>query len=53
MTERPMHERGDPPTPNLAPEEEPVTTGTLFLTMIILMLIGAIWVIVYRMLLGR
>jgi hypothetical protein len=53
LTERPIHERADPPTPNLAPEEEPVTTGTLFLTMIILMLIGAIWVIVYRMLLWR
>jgi hypothetical protein len=30
-----------------------VTTGTLFLTMIILMVIAAVWVIVYRLLLGR
>jgi hypothetical protein len=52
MTERPTHDRGDPP-PNLAPDEEPVATGTLFLTMIILMVIAAIWVIVYGMLLGR
>lgn len=37
----------------LAPGEEPVTTGTLFLTMIILMIIGAVWVIMYGMLLDR
>jgi hypothetical protein len=53
MAERPAPGSGDPPSPNLAPEEEPVTTGTLFLTMIILMVIAAIWVIVYRLLLGR
>jgi hypothetical protein len=53
VTERPAPGAGDPPSPNLAPEEEPVTTGTLFLTMIILMVIAAIWVIVYRLLLRR
>jgi hypothetical protein len=53
VAERPTPGSGDPPAPNLEPEEEPVTTGTLFLTMIILMVIAAIWVIVYRLLLGR
>lgn len=33
------------------PEEEPVVTGTLFLVSIILMIIGAIWVIMYLRLL--
>jgi hypothetical protein len=37
----------------LAPEEEPVTTGTLFLTMIVLMIIGAVWVIMYARLVDR
>jgi hypothetical protein len=37
----------------LGPEEEPVTTGTLFLTMIILMVIAGIWIIVYGLLLDR
>jgi hypothetical protein len=53
MTERDSIGPGDPPSPNLAPEDEPVTTGTLFLTMIILMVIAAVWVIMYRLLLGR
>ena len=35
------------------PEAEPVTTGTLFLTMIILMVIAGIWAIVYGLLLDR
>jgi hypothetical protein len=35
----------------LPPEEEPVVTGTLFLVTIILMIIGAIWVIMYLRLL--
>lgn len=43
----------DPLKTELAPGEEPVTTGTLFLTMIILMIIGAVWVIAYGMLLDR
>lgn len=44
---------GDPLSLELGPEEEPVTTGTLFLTMIVLMVIAAIWVIVYGLLIGR
>lgn len=37
----------------LGPGEEPATTGTLFLTMVILMIIGAIWVIMYVRLIDR
>jgi flagellar biogenesis protein FliO len=57
-----MHERNDPaPTTGaedpdnteLSPEEEPRATGTLFLVMIILMIIVAIWVIMYLRLLDR
>lgn len=36
-----------PEATDLAPDEEPTTTGTLFLTMILLMIIGGIWIIVY------
>jgi hypothetical protein len=43
----------DPAKTELGPGEEPVATGTLFLTMLILMLIGAIWVIVYARLINR
>lgn len=43
----------DPSKAELAPGEEPVVTGTLFLTLILLMIIGAIWVIVYARLLDR
>ena len=39
--------------PGLSSEEEPVTTGTLFLTMIILMIIGAVWGVAYYLLLSR
>jgi flagellar biogenesis protein FliO len=42
-----------PEDTELAPEEEPRTTGTLFLVMIILMIIVAIWVIMYMRLLDR
>lgn len=42
----------DPRLTELAPEEEPVTTGTVFLTLIILMIIAAVWVIMYRRLLA-
>jgi flagellar biogenesis protein FliO len=38
-------------TDELPPQEEPVVTGTLFLVMIILMIIGAVWVIMYMRLL--
>jgi len=43
----------DPPRTELRPEEEPTTTGTLFLTVLILMIIGAIWVVMYLKLLSR
>lgn len=39
--------------PELQPDEEPRTTGTLFLTTLILMLIGAVWVVMYSLLLRR
>lgn len=37
----------------LAPGEEPVATGTLFLTVVILMIIAAFWAIIYLRLLDR
>jgi hypothetical protein len=37
----------------LQPGEEPVVTGTLFAVMIILMIITAVWVIMYLRLLDR
>jgi hypothetical protein len=37
----------------LVPEEEPITTGTLFLTIVLLMIIGGIWVVAYGFLLNR
>lgn len=37
----------------LKPGEEPVTTGTLFLVVILLMIIAAIWIIMYMRLLDR
>jgi hypothetical protein len=43
----------DPRGPELSPDEEPVTTGTLFLTMIILMIIGAVWGVAYYLLISR
>jgi hypothetical protein len=43
----------DPFDTELLPGEEPTTTGTLFLVMIILMIIVAIWVIMYVRLLDR
>lgn len=43
----------DPYFAPLADGEEPKAVGTLFLTMIILMVIVGIWAIVYLELLGR
>lgn len=37
----------------LHPGEEPVVTGTLFSVMIILMIIAAVWIIMYLRLLDR
>jgi flagellar biogenesis protein FliO len=45
-SERPDHTE-------LSPEEEPQATGTLFLVMIILMIIVAVWLIMYLRLLDR
>lgn len=42
--------RGDP---SLSPEEEPVTTGTLFIMVLFLMAMGAMWGLMYLTLLGR
>lgn len=42
-----------PPDTELMPGEEPVTTGTVFLTAIILMIILAVWIIVYGYLMDR
>lgn len=35
------------------PGEEPETTGSLFLSFVLLVIIGAVWVIMYRLLLER
>lgn len=43
----------DPEQTELAPEEEPETSGTLFLTLVLLMIIFGLWVLVYLMLLNR
>jgi hypothetical protein len=43
----------DPAETELFSGEEPTTTGTLFLVMILLMIIAAIWVILYLRLLDR
>ncbi|HEU5086741.1 MAG TPA: hypothetical protein VFT99_04825 [Roseiflexaceae bacterium] len=37
----------------LPPEEEPITTGTVFLTSILLMMIFGFWIVMYMMLLNR
>lgn len=39
--------------PTLPPEEQPVVTGTLFLTLVLLMLIFGFWAMMYLILLGR
>lgn len=43
----------DPEQTELMPEEEPVVTGTLFLTLILLMLIFGFWIMMYFLLLNR
>lgn len=37
----------------IRPEEEPVTTGTLFIMLVFLMALAAMWAIMYLMLLER
>lgn len=43
----------DPQETELAPEEEPIVSGTLFLNLILLMLIFGFWIIMYITLLDR
>jgi hypothetical protein len=43
----------DPAFTELRPGEEPVATGTLFLTTILLMIIAGFWIIIYMRLLDR
>jgi hypothetical protein len=52
-TPAPATGSNDPDATELSPEEEPVVTGTLVLTMIILMLIGAVWGVAYYLLVSR
>ena len=42
-----------PELTELAPEEEPSTPGTLFLSVILLMIIAGFWIIIYLRLLDR
>lgn len=42
-----------PELTELSPEEEPSTPGTLFLSVILLMIIAGFWVIIYLRLLDR
>jgi hypothetical protein len=35
------------------PDAEPVFTGTVFLTFVLLVIIGGVWVVMYRLLLNR
>ncbi len=41
----------DPPA--AGHESEPVFTGTVFLTFVLLVVIGGVWVVMYRLLLNR
>jgi hypothetical protein len=43
----------DPETIEMGHEEEPNIIGTLFLSTIFLMIIAAIWIVMYILLLGR
>ena len=43
----------DPQETELDPATEPVVTGSLFLTLLILVIIGGVWVIMYTLLLHR
>jgi hypothetical protein len=45
--------RTQPEATQLAPETEPNTSGTLFLMLILLLIIGAVWVVMYRLLIQR
>lgn len=43
----------DPAGTELEPDEEPVTTGTLFIMLIFLMALAGLWGLMYLMLLSR
>jgi hypothetical protein len=47
------HDPDDPAAAEIPPGEEPVATGTLFIMVLFLMMTGALWGIVYLMLLNR
>jgi hypothetical protein len=52
-TRAPATGTNDPHATELSPAEEPVVTGTLFLTFLLLVVIGGVWVVMYRLLLNR
>lgn len=43
----------DPRDTEMQPDEEPVVTGTLFLTLLFLMLIFGFWFMMYMIMLNR
>lgn len=43
----------DPAETELQPDEEPTTTGTLFIMLLFLMALGGMWFIMYLTLLSR
>jgi hypothetical protein len=42
-----------PQDTEITPEDEPVVTGTLFLSMVMLMLIAGAWIVMFRALVNR
>lgn len=50
---KPAPEIADETSTELATEEEPVVTGTLFLTLVFLMMIFGFWILFYITLLDR
>lgn len=59
MNETPGAAGGDAPDPHeterpgIEPEEEPTTTGTLFVMLLFLMALAGMWVLMYMVLLER
>lgn len=52
-TRAPATGTSDPRVTDPSPAEEPVVTGTLFLTFVLLVVIAGVWVVMYRLLLNR
>jgi hypothetical protein len=52
-SEAPATGSPSPRDTEIAPEEEPVVTGALFLSMVMLMLIAGAWVVMFLTLLDR